>query len=54
MVILIINAKLYSTAVPAARGRVAAYCVAAYCVLRLLRTAELRHSTGPAVLKPSL
>ena len=34
------NAKLYSTAAPAGRGRVAACCVAACCVLR--------HGTGRA------
>ena len=35
----------HSTAASAERRPLAAYCVAAYCVLRVMRTAELRHST---------
>ncbi len=40
---------MYSTAVPAEGGPLAAYCAAAYFVLRVLRTAVLRNSTGPGM-----
>ncbi len=42
-----VNTTKYSTAVPAERGVLRRVLRRAYCGLRVLRTADLRHSTVP-------